>query len=56
MHAKAAELATELEAALLVEADWGGCVVHEGAVMSCHHVTAETRVDGGCKQIYNLRR
>lgn len=47
MHAEVAELATELEAVLLVEADWRAGVVHEGTVMGRQHVTAQTRMDGG---------
>ena len=50
MHAEVAELATELEASLLVEADFRDSVVHQRAVMSCHHVAAQTRVDGGWKK------
>ena len=50
MHAEVAELATELEASLLVQADFRDSVVHQRAVMSCHHVAAQTRVDGGWKK------
>lgn len=46
MHAQAAELPAELEAVDLVQADWVDCLIHEGAVASRHHVTAQARVDG----------
>lgn len=54
MYAHAAELPAELEADFLVKADGTCCLVHEGAVAGCHHVTTQARVDGGCVQFHRL--
>lgn len=47
VNAQPAELAAELEAVLLLQADRVGGLVHQGTVPRRHHIAAQARVDRG---------
>ena len=48
VDAQVAELAAHFEAGFLVKADGMGGLVHPSTVRGCQHVTAQTRMYGGC--------